>query len=76
MASPCPCNVLMIYPRFGAATFWNFEAACELFNAHYPTAPLGLITVAALLPPAWTVGWSTETRKCSPTTISNGRISS
>ena len=55
MASPCPCNVLMIYPRFGAATFWNFEAACELFNAHYPTAPLGLITVAALLPPAWTV---------------------
>jgi radical SAM superfamily enzyme YgiQ (UPF0313 family) len=55
MASPRPCNVLMIYPRFGAATFWNFEAACELFNAHYPTAPLGLITVAALLPPAWTV---------------------
>ena len=53
--SPRPCNVLMIYPRFGAATFWNFEAACELFNAHYPTAPLGLITVAALLPPAWTV---------------------
>jgi radical SAM superfamily enzyme YgiQ (UPF0313 family) len=45
----------MIYPRFGAATFWNFDAACELFNAHYPTAPLGLITVAALLPPAWTV---------------------
>jgi radical SAM superfamily enzyme YgiQ (UPF0313 family) len=55
MASPRPCNVLMIYPRFGAATFWNFEAACELFNAHYPTAPLGLITVAALLPSAWTV---------------------
>jgi radical SAM superfamily enzyme YgiQ (UPF0313 family) len=55
MASPCPCNVLMVYPRFGAATFWNFEAACELFNAHYPTAPLGLITVAALLPPGWTV---------------------
>jgi radical SAM superfamily enzyme YgiQ (UPF0313 family) len=50
-----PCNVLMIYPRFGAGTFWNFAAACELFNAHYPTAPLGLITVAALLPPEWTV---------------------
>jgi len=40
----------MIYPRFGAGTFWNFAAACELFNAHYPTTPLGLITVAALLP--------------------------
>src|SRR5271170_6944661 len=45
----------MTYPRFGAGTFWNFAAACELFNAHYPTPPLGLITVAALLPPEWTV---------------------
>jgi radical SAM superfamily enzyme YgiQ (UPF0313 family) len=45
----------MIYPRFGAGTFWNFAAACELFNAHYPTTPLGLITVAALLPTAWTI---------------------
>ena len=55
MLSPRPCNVLMIYPRFGVGTFWNFTAACELFNAHYPTAPLGLITVAALLPSAWTI---------------------
>jgi radical SAM superfamily enzyme YgiQ (UPF0313 family) len=45
----------MIYPRFGAGTFWNFAAACELFNARYPTTPLGLITVAALLPTTWTV---------------------
>jgi hypothetical protein len=55
MLPPRPCNVLMIYPRFGGGTFWNFAAACELFNAHYPTAPLGLITVAALLPTAWTI---------------------
>jgi radical SAM superfamily enzyme YgiQ (UPF0313 family) len=55
MSSVRPCNVLMIYPRFGAGTFWNFAAACELFNAHYPTTPLGLITVAALLPTAWTI---------------------
>jgi radical SAM superfamily enzyme YgiQ (UPF0313 family) len=45
----------MIYPRFGAGTFWNFAAACELFGAKYPTAPLGLITVAALLPREWTI---------------------
>jgi len=45
----------MIYPRFTAETFWNFAAACELFNAQYPTTPLGLITVAALLPPEWTI---------------------
>jgi radical SAM superfamily enzyme YgiQ (UPF0313 family) len=55
MSSPRPCNVLMIYPRFEAGTFWNFAAACELFNARYPTTPLGLITVAALLPTTWTV---------------------
>ncbi len=55
MPSPRSCNVLMIYPRFGAGTFWNFGAACELFGAKYPTAPLGLITVAALLPAEWTI---------------------
>ncbi len=55
MSLASPCNVLMIYPRFGEGTFWNFAAACELLNARYPTAPLGLITVAALLPAAWTV---------------------
>lgn len=55
MSSASRCNVLMIYPRFGAGTFWNFAAACELFNARYPTTPLGLITVAALLPTTWTI---------------------
>jgi radical SAM superfamily enzyme YgiQ (UPF0313 family) len=45
----------MIYPRFGAGTFWSFGEACELFGAKYPTPPLGLITVAALLPSEWTV---------------------
>ncbi|MFN3347330.1 DUF4070 domain-containing protein [Pseudorhodoplanes sp.] len=45
----------MIYPRFSGETFWNFAAACEIFGARYPTPPLGLITVAALLPPSWSV---------------------
>src|ERR1700760_1597335 len=47
------CRVLLIYPRFNAATFWNFSAACELVGARYPAAPLGLITVAAMLPTNW-----------------------
>ncbi len=50
-----PCNVLLVYPRFASETFWNFAATCELFGAKYPAAPLGLITVAALLPPTWSV---------------------
>jgi radical SAM superfamily enzyme YgiQ (UPF0313 family) len=48
-------NVLMIYPRFIAESFWNFAATCEIMGARYPAAPLGLITVAALLPPHWNV---------------------
>jgi len=53
--APRTCNVLLVYPRFAADTFWNFAATCKLFGARYPAAPLGLITVAALLPPSWAV---------------------
>jgi radical SAM superfamily enzyme YgiQ (UPF0313 family) len=45
----------MIYPRFAAETFWNFAETCEVFGAKYPAAPLGLITVAALLPSHWSL---------------------
>ncbi|HWA98161.1 MAG TPA: B12-binding domain-containing radical SAM protein [Pirellulales bacterium] len=44
---------LLIYPEFVRASFWNFRAACEIRKASYPTGPLGLITVAALLPSDW-----------------------
>ena len=47
------CNVLLIAPRFSGQSFWNLGAACEVFGARFPSPPLGLITVAALLPPAW-----------------------
>src|SRR3954465_14570179 len=47
------CNILLIVPRFTGQSFWNFRAACEVYGARYPAPPLGLITVAALLPPAW-----------------------
>jgi radical SAM superfamily enzyme YgiQ (UPF0313 family) len=47
------CRVLLVYPRFSKATFWNFTVACELVGARYPAAPLGLITLAATLPQQW-----------------------
>ena len=47
------CRALLIYPRFGVPTFWNFTVACDLVGARYPAAPLGLITLAALLPAHW-----------------------
>jgi radical SAM superfamily enzyme YgiQ (UPF0313 family) len=49
------CRVLLIYPRFTSETFWNFAEACELVGARYPASPLGLITVAGMLPPHWEV---------------------
>ena len=47
------CNVLLIYPRFNGPSFWNYTIICEMMGARYPAAPLGLITVAAMLPPSW-----------------------
>src|SRR5205807_8254036 len=50
-----PCRVLMIYPKFIPNSFWNYTEACELVGAKYPAAPLGLITVAAMLPNDWDI---------------------
>ena len=49
------CRVLMIYPKFIPNSFWNYTEACELVGAKYPAAPLGLITVAAMLPKHWDI---------------------
>ncbi len=48
-----PCRILLIYPRFVPNSFWNYAEACKLVGARYPAAPLGLITVAAMLPQDW-----------------------
>jgi radical SAM superfamily enzyme YgiQ (UPF0313 family) len=46
-------KVLLIAPSFSGQSFWNFRATCEVYGARFPAAPLGLITVAALLPSSW-----------------------
>lgn len=53
MASTTRC--LLIYPEFTLRSFWNFKATCDLAGAKYPATPLGLITVAAMLPKDWEV---------------------
>lgn len=55
MIVPSPCNVLMLYPLFTAESFWSFGESCKLMGVRRPAAPLGLITVAAMLPKDWTV---------------------
>ncbi|HZT89439.1 MAG TPA: radical SAM protein [Stellaceae bacterium] len=47
------CKVLLVCARFQGQSFWNFTAACEALGAKFPAPPLGLITVAALLPASW-----------------------
>ena len=46
---------LLIAPRFSEFSYWNYREVCELFEARYPAAPLGLVTVAALLPSDWDI---------------------
>ena len=46
---------LFVYPHFTSQSFWNYRATCEVVGAKYPASPLGLITVAAMLPSHWEV---------------------
>jgi radical SAM superfamily enzyme YgiQ (UPF0313 family) len=45
-------NVLLIYPEF-PDTFWSFKHALKFLGKRAAQPPLGLMTVAALLPKAW-----------------------
>lgn len=49
------CNILLVFPRFDGSSFWNLEAACKVGGRRCIAPPLGLITVAALLPCEWNV---------------------
>lgn len=48
-------KVLFVYPPFSEMGFWNYKEVCGLMGAKYPAAPLGLITVAGLLPRDWSL---------------------
>jgi radical SAM superfamily enzyme YgiQ (UPF0313 family) len=45
-------KVLLIYPIF-PPTFWSYEKILELVNRKVLLPPLGLVTVAAILPQKW-----------------------
>jgi radical SAM superfamily enzyme YgiQ (UPF0313 family) len=46
---------LIIHPKFSPYSFWNFVDVCKIVGAKYQAAPLGLMTVAALLPEEWEI---------------------
>jgi radical SAM superfamily enzyme YgiQ (UPF0313 family) len=45
-------NVLLIYPEF-PDTFWSLKHALKFAHKRASSPPLGLLTVAAMLPPDW-----------------------
>ncbi len=45
-------RALLVYPRY-PTTFWSFEEALALAGQRALMPPLGLLTVAALLPASW-----------------------
>ena len=47
-------RVLMVYPEF-PDTFWSFKHALRFISKKASNPPLGLLTVAALLPQDWDV---------------------
>ncbi|MBI5551745.1 MAG: B12-binding domain-containing radical SAM protein [Desulfobacterales bacterium] len=47
-------NILLIYPKF-PETFWSFKYALSFIGKRAAFPPLGLLTVAALLPATWSL---------------------
>ena len=44
----------MVWPRF-PPSFWGFEGVLKMIPEEAMSPPLGLITVAAMCPPSWTI---------------------
>jgi hypothetical protein len=45
-------KVLLVYPEF-PDTFWSFKHALQFIRKRASVPPLGLLTVAAMLPGSW-----------------------
>jgi len=47
-------KVLLVWPKF-PPSFWGFEGVLQMLPEAAMTPPLGLVTVAALCPPTWSL---------------------
>ena len=47
-----PLKILLVYPEF-PDTFWSFKHALKFVHKKAGAPPLGLLTVAAMLPSGW-----------------------
>jgi radical SAM superfamily enzyme YgiQ (UPF0313 family) len=45
-------NILLVYPQY-PKTFWSFKDALKFISRKAAFPPLGLLTIASMLPPGW-----------------------
>jgi hypothetical protein len=67
-----PMKILLVWPEF-PETFWSFKYALKFIHKKASDPPLGLLTVAALLPGHWQKAGGYQCRSCT-IRISDGRI--
>lgn len=48
-------NALLVYPEYPSQTYWSFSGALPYIERRAALPPLGLVTVAAMLPEHWDV---------------------
>ncbi|NOY79606.1 MAG: B12-binding domain-containing radical SAM protein [Kiritimatiellaeota bacterium] len=53
MPAQRPIHVLLVYPPIPRNTYWSFGYALPFIGKRSSMPPLGLLTVAAMLPPHW-----------------------
>ena len=46
-------NILLVYPKFPETSFWKFSHALDFIGKKASQPPLGLLTVASMLPNSW-----------------------
>jgi len=49
-------NILLISPAY-PDTYWSFKHALKFVSKKSVSPPLGLLTIAAMLPGAWNKNW-------------------
>jgi len=66
-------KVLLVYPEF-PDTFWSFKHALKFVHKRASLPPLGLLTVAAMLPKAWAKRSVDANVRRPPVRASTGRF--
>ena len=65
-----PLRCLLVSPEFPKNSFWNWSSVCKVRGEKTMGLPLGLLTLAAILPQEWQFQLVDQNTENSGTTIS------